>query len=66
MNDLTEQKTKLSYDNGLLLCRVEQLQAELSRMPNIIMELQQLRKNATATDAKNIKVELYLLALSLS
>lgn len=62
MNDLTEQKTKLSYDNGLLLCRVEQLQAELSRMPNIIMELQQLRKNATATDAKNIKVELYLLA----
>jgi len=62
LNDLTEQKTKLSYDNGLLLCRVEQLQAELSRMPNIIMELQQLRKNATATDAKNIKVELYLLA----
>lgn len=62
MNDLTEQKTKLSYDNGLMLCRVEQLQAELSRMPNIIMELQQLRKNATATDAKNIKVELYLLA----
>lgn len=57
-----EQKTKLSYDNGLLTCRVEQLQAELNRMPNIIAELQQLRKNATATDAKNIKVGLNLLA----
>lgn len=53
---MTEQRTKLSYEKGLLICSLEKLQLELERMPTILSELQQSKKNALEIDARNKKV----------
>jgi len=50
---MSEERTRLSYENGLLSAEISQMRAELESLPELMTELTQVRKNCSTAEQRN-------------